>query len=258
MRAGQIILESGIILNAGTMGLLATVGCARPLVSPRLKIVHLTSGDEVIPPDQTPKPGQIRDCNSVLIRGLLQKFPCDIVQSHLPEDFVAAKNQIKKFKGEIENSAVILISGGASVGEKDFTRDLLAHLGFEIVFNRLNIRPGAPLIFGVNGRRIAFGLPGNPVSHFVCFHLFVAMALRALTGARPQHFLRGRLTSRLDDEPNPRETFVPARLNMAGLHPLKWMSSGDTTCLAETNALICVPAKSNIMQARTEVEFLPT
>jgi molybdopterin molybdotransferase len=258
MRAGQIVLQSGTIMNAGTAALLATVGCPQPLLSPRLRIMHFTTGDEVIPPDQTPKPGQIRDSNSVLIRGLLQKFPCDIVQSHLPEDFDQAKAQIKKLKARIENAEVILISGGASVGEKDFTRDLLAHLGFEIVFNRLSVRPGAPLIFGVNGRRIAFGLPGNPISHFVCFHLFVAAALRRLTGAGPQNFLRAALASELDDEPNPRETFMPARLDLAGLHPLKWMSSGDVTCLAETNALIRVPANIGPMEVGTEVEFLPT
>jgi molybdopterin molybdotransferase len=258
MRAGQTVLQSGTILNAGTLALLATAGCARPLVGPRLSVAHFTTGDEVIPPDQTPKPGEIRDSNSILVHTLLQKFPCDIVQSHLREDFKVAKSQAEKFKAQIENADILLISGGASVGEKDFTRDLLAHVGFEIVFNRLNIRPGAPLIFGANGRRIAFGLPGNPISHFVCFHLFVVAALRGLTGAEPQNLSRGALASRLDDEPNPRETFMPARLDLAGLHPLKWLSSGDVTCLVETNALIRVPANSGSMEAGSEVEFLPT
>ena len=250
MRAGQTVLHSGAVLNAGTLALLATVGCVQPLVSPRLRIVHFTTGDEVVPPDQTPKPGEIRDSNSILLRGLLQKFPCDIVQSHLREDFSSARSQVEKRKAEIENADALLISGGASVGEKDFTRDLLAHLGFEIIFDRLNIRPGAPLIFGVNGQRLAFGLPGNPVSHFVCFHLFVAAALRGLTGASPQNFSRGMLASRLDDKPNPRETFTPARYNSAGLHPLKWTSSGDVTCLVETNALIRVPANQRFNERR--------
>jgi molybdopterin molybdotransferase len=258
MRAGQAVLQSGAILNAGAAALLTTVGCTQPLVSPRLRIVHFTTGDEVIPPDQTPKPGEIRDSNSILIRGLLQRFPSDIVQSHLGEDFEMAKSQVEKLKTRIENADVLLISGGASVGEKDFTRDLLAHLGFKIVFNRLNIRPGAPLIFGVNGGRIAFGLPGNPVSHFVCFHLFVAAALRRLVGAEPQNFQHGALASRLDDKPNPRETFTPARSEPSGLRPLKWTSSGDVTCLVETNALIRVSANRDSMEAGTEVEFLST
>ncbi len=257
MRAGEAVLQEGTNLNAGAMALLATVGCAQPLVSPRLRVLHFTTGDEIVPPEQTPKPGQIRDSNSILIHGLLQKFPCELAQSHLRENFEMAKSQMSGFKTQLQNVDVLLISGGASVGDKDFTGELLAHLGFEIVFSRLNIRPGAPLIFGVNGPRIAFGLPGNPVSHFVCFHLFVAAALKRLSGAEPQIFLQDALASKLDEAPNSRESFLPARLDASGLHPLKWLSSGDLRCLMETNALIRIPANSSPMDAGTGVDFLP-
>ncbi len=209
LRAGEALLQAGAKLDAGALALLATAGKANPLVSPRLRVCHFTTGDEIIPPDQTPKPGQIRDSNSFLIRGLLQKFPCDLAQHHLPENFEQAKSEILESGDEsppsstrhvassqnadmsthstfqIADADVILISGGASVGEKDFTRPLLEWLGFEIVFTQVNVRPGRPLIFGTNGNRIAFGLPGNPLSHFVCFHLFVATALAKLVGEEP-------------------------------------------------------------------------
>lgn len=256
IKAGQEVMPPGRRLNAGALALLATVGCAQPLVSPRLHVAHFTTGDEIIPPEQKPAPGQIRDSNSILIRGLLEPFPCDLIQGHLCENFETAKAHINE-QAQIANADVLFISGGASVGEKDFTRELLLHLGFEIVFHRLNIRPGAPLIFGVNGRRIAFGLPGNPISHFVCFHLLAAAAVRRLTGAKPQPWLSNVLASRLDDEANPRETFLPARRGTRGLHPLKWLSSGDVTCLAEADALIRVPANRGAIQAGEEVEFLP-
>ena len=129
-------------MNAGALAILATVGNANPLVSPRLRICHFTTGDEIVPPDQTPKPGQIRDSNSILIRGLLQNFPCDVEQAHLPEDFERAKSQIGNRQSAIGNADVLLVSGGASVGEKDFTRPLLEWLGFEIVFSQINLRPG--------------------------------------------------------------------------------------------------------------------
>ncbi len=208
IHAGGTVLEAGTDLNAGAMALLAMVGCVKPLASPPLRITQFTIGEEIVPPELAPKPGQIRDSNSILIRSLLNKFPCEIIQGHLCENFEEAKSQIKKYKSQIESANVLLISGGASVGEKDFTRELLTQLGFEIAFSRLNVLPGAPLIFGVNGKRIAFGLPGNPVSHFVCFHLFVAPALRGLTGAKPQSFLPGTLASKLADAPNSRETFL--------------------------------------------------
>ncbi|HEX5398379.1 MAG TPA: molybdenum cofactor biosynthesis protein MoaE [Verrucomicrobiae bacterium] len=284
LRAGEALLEAGVKVNAGALALLATAGVTNPLVGPRLHVVHFTTGDEIIPPGQKPKPGQIRDSNSFLIRGLLQQFPCDLHQAHLPEDFEKAKIQIGNRQSAIGNSDLLLVSGGASVGEKDFTRPLLEWLGFEIVFSQVNVRPGRPLIFGLTGNRIAFGLPGNPLSHFVCFHLFVATALAKLIGEAPKTFQRGRLAAKLDDAPNPRETFWPARLNVgpasclspiqspaqaeqknrdrrdAGptLTPLKWSSSGDVTCLAEANALIRVPANQGPIQAGVEMEFLPT
>jgi molybdopterin molybdotransferase len=291
LHAGEPLLQAGAKLDAGALALLATAGNANPLVSPRLRVVHFTTGDEIIPPGQNPKPGQIRDSNSFLIRGLLQRFPCELTQKHLPENFEAAKQLIKNFSLQPSAFSLLLVSGGASVGEKDFTRPLLEWLGFEIVFSQVNVRPGRPLIFGVAGgarteavsqdpaSRIAFGLPGNPLSHFVCFHLFVATALAKLVGEGPKQFFRGRLAAKVDDAPNPRETLWPAKWHMrparefqspkatgrklAGkmpaplLTPLKWVSSGDVTCLAETNALIRVPAKHGSIEAGEEVDFLP-
>ena len=264
LRVGEPLLKAGAKLDAGALALLATAGNTNPLVSPHLRIVHFTTGDEIIPPDQTPKPGQIRDSNSFLIRGLLQAFSCEVTHKHLPENFEAAKRLVATFNLQPSTFNLLLVSGGASVGEKDFTRPLLEWLGFEIVFSQVNVRPGRPLIFGVAGgasvlaSRIAFGLPGNPLSHFVCFHLFVAAALAKLVGKEQMKFQRGQLAAKLDDAPNPRETLWPARWKPAGLRPLKWASSGDVTCLAETNALIRVPANRGPIEPGTEVEFLLT
>lgn len=262
VRAGDALVKAGEYLTAGKLSLLASVGCVQPMVNPRLRVVHFTTGDEIVPPDQTPSHGQIRDSNSTLIRGLLQRFPCELFQSHLREDFETAKTQIKNLKSKIENASLVLISGGASVGDKDFTRPLLEWLGFEIIFSQIAIRPGKPTIFGTNDNRIAFGLPGNPLAHFVCFHLFVAAALARLAGAQPKSFSRGKLATPLEDASNPRETLWPARLelinNQARLRPLKWLSSGDVTSLTEANALIRIPPNSADLDAGAEVEFMPT
>jgi molybdopterin molybdotransferase len=262
LRAGEPLRRAGARLDAGALALLATAGSVNPLVSPRLRVLHFTTGDEIVPPDQTPKPGQIRDSNSFLIRGLLQNCPCDVTQKHLPENFEEAKRTIETFNFQPSACDLLLISGGASVGEKDFTRALLEALGFDIVFSQVNVRPGRPLIFGVNGSRVAFGLPGNPLAHFVCFHFAVAMALAGLTGGGMPNFLRGRLAEKLDDKPAPRETLWPAQFEWNGtaprLRPLAWASSGDITCLTAANALVCVPANIGPIEAHAEVDFLPT
>jgi len=148
------------------------------------------------------------------------------------------------------------------VGEKDFTRSLLEQLGFEIVFSQVNLRPGRPLIFGMNGSRVAFGLPGNPLSHFVCFHFAVATALAGLTGGSAPVFLRGQMAVKLEDRPCPRETLWPARLEwdpggMSRLHPLAWANSGNVARLPAANALVRVPANQGLMEQFTGVDFLP-
>ena len=261
IKAGAPLVQAGARLDAGHLALLASAGCVRPMVSPRLRVAHFTTGDEVIPPDQIPKPGQIRDSNSILINGLLQGFRCGLMQDHLHEDFEMAKAQIKTRKEEVDRADVLLISGGASVGDKDFTRPLLESLGFEIIFSKVAIRPGRPTIFGVNGHRIAFGLPGNPLAHFVCFHLFVVPALAALSGGETKTFLRGRLTTALEDAANPRETLWPARFDLNGgearLQPLDWSSSGDVTSLTQANALLRIPPNCGTIEPGAEIDFLP-
>jgi molybdopterin molybdotransferase len=231
-------------------------------VNARLRVLHFTTGDEIVSPEQTPQPGQVRDSNSILIRGLLQKFNCDLVQKHLPENFEQARQAILAFNLQPLTFNLLLVSGGASVGDQDFTKPLLESLGFEIVFSQVNLRPGKPLIFGVDGARVAFGLPGNPLSHFVCFHFAVATALARLSGGVAPTFLRGKLATKLDDAACPRETLWPAQLEWNDgspkLHPLAWASSGDVTCLATANALIRVPAKVDSLVAGAELEFLPT
>ncbi len=257
VKAGQPLVSAGARLGAGKLALLASAGCAQPLVSPRLRVLHFTTGDEIVSPEQTPKPGQIRDSNSILIHGLLQRFSCEVTQQHLPEDFERAKAAISTFNFPLSTFDLVLVSGGASVGDKDFTRPLLEWLGFEIIFSQVNVRPGKPLIFGVDGKRVAFGLPGNPLSHFVCFHFAAAAALARLTGEDAPKFLRGRLAANLDDATCPRETLWPARLDAAGLLPLPWASSGDVTYFASANALIRVPANCTSLASGAEVDFLP-
>jgi molybdopterin molybdotransferase len=109
---------------------------------------------------------------------------------------------------------------------------------------------------------VAFGLPGNPLSHFVCFHFAVATALARLTGGEPPKFMRGQLAEKLDDKPCPRETLWPAKWEIgpdatARLRPLAWANSGNVACLALANALVRVPANRGSVETGAEVDFLP-
>jgi molybdopterin molybdotransferase len=178
----------------------------------------------------------------------------------LPEDASAVRAALGK---AIEHLDLLLISGGASVGEHDFTRRLLEHFGFEILASKTSLRPGKPLIVARRGNQIAFGLPGNPLSHFVCLNLFVRVALDKFSGVGPANiFQRGTLATTLASDRNARETFWPARHECRDgriqLTPLHWRSSGDLTSLAMANALVCVAPGAADLEAGAEVEFVPT
>jgi molybdopterin molybdotransferase len=223
-------------------------------------VLHLATGNEIVAPEQTPQRGQIRDSNSILIRSFLAYWKIAPEQMRVPEDESAARSAIGNRQAAID---LLLISGGASVGEHDFTRRLLEHFGFEILVGKTTMRPGKPLIVARRGNAIAFGLPGNPMAHFVCLNLFVRVALEKFTGgAAATFFQHGALATRLESDRNARETFWPARYEShdgkSKLTPLRWSSSGDLTSLALANALIRVAPGAADLEAGTEVEFVPT
>ena len=261
--AGQVLVEPGTTLQPGTLALLATIGQAMPLVTRIPRVLHLATGNEIVAPEQTPQRGQIRDSNSILVRAFLKHWHVEPEQQRLPEDEAVAKAESGKRKAKIENLDLLLISGGASVGEHDFTHRLLEHFGFEILASKTNLRPGKPLIVARRGNAIAFGLPGNPLAHFVCLNLFVRVALDGFSGRGPSNiFQRGTLATPLESDRNARETFWPARHELrAGriqLTPLCWSSSGDLTSLAMANALVRVMPGAADLDAGAEVEFVPT
>ena len=157
---------------------------------------------------------------------------------------------------------MVIISGGASVGEHDFTRHLLEQFGFTIHVSKTTARPGKPLIVAQHGNTVAFGLPGNPLAHFVCLNLYVRAALEALAGRVAESvFHTGVLLTELPADGNARETFWPAHWRLhdgvATITPLRWSSSGDLTSLASANALIRVTAGAERLERSRWVEFFP-
>lgn len=258
---GRILVTAPVRLSAGSLALLASVGAVRPVVTRQPRVLHLATGNEIVPPDRTPAAGQIRDSNSVLVRAFLATHGIAPVQHRASESYDEARALLRDPSAGAAD--LLLVSGGASVGEHDFTGRLLAELGYEILVRECAARPGRPLIVARRGNAIAFGLPGNPLAHFVCLHLFVQAALGLLAGLPPgAPFRQGVLASDLENGCNSPETFWPARWQWksgaAALEPLRWISSGDLGSLASANALIRVPQDAGRLARGAFVEFLPT
>lgn len=245
-RAGSVLVPAGATLGPVELSLLAQLGVTRPLVSPKPRVFHVRTGDEIVSPDIEPGPGQIRDSNSSLIAGLVAEAGGILAGHAVAEDRLEA---LVEACSQAEDCDVLLVSGGASVGDFDFGKQALAELGYSQRFTSLNLRPGKPLVFATRGRQSAFVIPGNPLSHFVCWHVVIRAALDLLvTGMAALPLVEMRLGGETKVKGNPRETWWPARVEIrrgeAIAVPAKWQSSGDMTALAGIDLLLRIPSAS--------------
>jgi molybdopterin molybdotransferase len=238
---GDLLLKAGTRLSAGELALLASLGVVSPKISPPVRVAHFTTGNELVSPSEIPKPGQIRDSNSSLVASFVREFGGEISrQDTVPDNFDLLREEVER---DQDNFGLLLVSGGASVGDYDFGKKLLTALGFQIHFTQLNLRPGKPLVFATRGNQAAFILPGNPVSHFVTLHVAVRLALEKLSGANESWpLVKIKLAEHFEFRPDGRETFWPARTEIRdgelAVRALRWQSSGDVTGLTGANALM--------------------
>ena len=261
-RQGEVLLAAKSFLGPVELALLASVGAVQPLVGPAPRVAHATTGDEIVSPAVTPGPGQIRNSNQVLIRALLEGLmpATNIQQEHWGDDPVGAAARLAA--EPFASADVVLISGGASVGDHDYAARILERAGYELPIRKINSRPGRPLIVGFRGKQIAFGLPGNPVSHFVCYHLFVHHALRLLRGLKRTNSQPLALLEPLRDCADRRPTYWPAKLELdaatrlPAVRPLQWNNSGHLAGLVGAQALFCVPANTKELPAGSRVDTL--
>ena len=258
-RAGQVLLRPGLSMRGVEIGVLAMLGVECLQVSRRLRVAHLVSGDELAPADQSPLPGQIRDANGPMLSDLLRNPAVEYGGAErCPDDYAAAQEKARRL---VDGGCdLLLISGGASVGDHDHAAQVLESLGFTVHFRQINLRPGKPLIFASRAGQAAFAIPGNPVSHLVCFELVIRRAVAAMIGQtfRPQWNV-GHLSTDFPYQAHPRETFWPARWRMADgqiwLDPLPWQSSGHLCALVDADALIRLPSGTADYPAGASVNF---
>lgn len=176
---GDVVLKCGRRLQPADLGLLASLGIATVNVYRRIRVALFTTGDELREVDEPLDAGQIHDSNRYVLRALLTQAGVTCVDMGIVRD---RREQVRAALARAADIAdVVISSGGASAGETDYIREILAELG-EVNFWRIAMKPGKPLVFGRIGRAHFFGLPGNPVSAMVTFYQFALPALRKLMG----------------------------------------------------------------------------
>ncbi len=181
---GSAILEPGMRLRPQDLGLAASVGIGELAVTRRLKVATFFTGDELVNPGNKLAPGQIYNSNQFAINSLLQKLGCEVINLGIVEDTLEATRST--LKNAARQADLVITSGGVSVGDEDHVRLALEELG-ELCMWRISIKPGKPLAFGHIGETPFLGLPGNPVSAFVTFLLFVRPFVLTQLGVKDVH-----------------------------------------------------------------------
>jgi molybdopterin molybdotransferase len=259
LRAGDVVVAAGVRLGPAHVGALAAAGVTSVRCARRPRAVVVVTGTELRPPGEPLEPGQIYDANGFILDAQLRS--AGAVVERLP----AVVDDEAATRAAIEHGLTadaLVTTGGVSVGVYDLVRAAEADLGVEEIFWRVAMQPGKPVAFGVRGRTLVFGLPGNPVSSLVGFELFVRPALLAQQGlAEPRPAFRpGRLGAparRLAA----RDALLRARIRVEGdtllLEPLTGQQSHMIAHAATADSLVLVPQGDGDLPAGSPVSYLP-
>src|SRR5665213_292630 len=278
--AGRVVLKAGTMLGPRQIAVAAAIGADEVLCFARPRVAVLGTGDEIVPVYQTPGPWQIRDSNTPMLAALLRNLGCEVADVGTvrddPEETRAALRHGLSFDA-------LFVTGGMSMGEYDYVPRLLAELGVELKITKLRIKPGKPFVFGSlsptssNEQQSSraprttptyvFGLPGNPVSAFVCtVRLASRLAARMGGGLPIERWVTGRLTEGLPAN-GPREFYQPAiravapghhsgQSEFASITPLAWTGSADLFTLASANVLLVRAEDDSLAPKGTLVRVL--
>lgn len=236
-KAGQVVMQAGLALSAPRLALAAALGHGSVPVRRRYRVALLSTGDEVVAPGQPLGAGQVYDSNSVGLTAMLRKSGCQVIPlGHAPDSPEALQAALDAAGG----ADLLLTSGGVSMGKYDFMRDLLIGHG-QVKFWKVRMRPGGPALLGLWNGLPVFGLPGNPVSSLVVFHVIVRPAL----SGQPVTGLTARAATPFKGLPD-KTAFWRGILRDGQVHDYPKQGSGILRSLSDANALVIVPEGQNV------------
>lgn len=211
-REGDVLLRHGLLLNDRALALAAGMNHPRLHVHRRPKVAILATGDELVPPGTTPAPGQIVYSNVFALGALARSEGADVIELGVARDTIEATTANIRRARDL-GADILVTTGGASVGDHDLVQGALQAEGFEMAFWKIALRPGKPMMNGRLGPMRVLGLPGNPVSSYVCAFLFLVPLIRSLSGRTTiDHPMKHALLGRELPANDKRQDYLRARL----------------------------------------------
>ena len=258
IKKGDLIFQKGRKIKSSDIALITASGYSKVKVSKKPEISVLNTGTEIIEPGNDLKFGQIYNTNGIMLRAMCENYGLETKYLGIAED---DEKKLSEKISEGMKSDILLISGGVSMGEFDLVPKILEKLGVEKIFHKIRIKPGKPVFFGKKGNCLIFGLPGNPLSNFVGFELFVKTALRKMTGESLTLpiFLKGFIQRSFSHKGN-RKNFYPAEIKYENgtvkIYPVVSNGSADIFSLSKSNGFLIGDINTRNYEPGDEIEYI--
>lgn len=254
IKVGDLVLNKGCRLRPQEIAVAASMGLTRIKVFRRPQVGIMATGSEIIQPGQSLKKGQIYDSNTFSLSAQVKQVGA-VVKSR--QTAVDNPQEIRHWlKKLLDICDVVLVSGGVSVGDYDYVPSILRELGVNLRFEKIAIKPGKPTVFGTRGKTFVFGVPGNPVSTFVIFDLFIKPLLLRMMGHEFQPvIIRSILTQEIRRQRTERSSYYPVVYKERQVYPLPYHGSAHIHALTKANGLICLPRGQKKIAAGSTVHF---
>lgn len=256
IKEGDSVLASGTLIGPQHIAIMAAVGYIHPRVATKLKVAVISTGDEIVEPDQKPGISQIRNSNGY-------QLAAQIAQAGAIPDYLGIATDSEADTYRLINEAlvkadVVLLTGGVSMGDFDFVPKILELAGVEILFRTVAIQPGKPTIFGLKGNKRIFGLPGNPVSCFTIFEILVKPMLWKVMGVKqPVRSLRLPLGMDYQRKRTDRMQWLPVQIRDGKVYPLEYHGSAHIFALATAHAIAAIPLGITKMNTGDLIDVRP-
>ncbi len=241
LRIGDVVLQAGVLLRAQQIGMIASLGRATVQVFRKPRVGVLTTGSEVVEPGKELGQGQIYNSNTYSLSAQLLQSGMRVEYTGIvPDD----RDEIKKrIAALFDKCEMVIISGGVSMGDYDYVPTILEELGVKLYFEKLAIKPGKPTVFGMKEKKYFFGLPGNPVSTFVVFEIFVKPFLYRMMGHdyKPP-IIKGVMKQDFKRKQGERTLFIPVGYRNGFVEMLEYHGSAHIYAFAQAAGLLRIPA----------------
>lgn len=257
IKTGDLAIARGTVIGSQHIAIMASVGCAKPVVAVRPKVAVLTTGDELVEPEVKPVIGQIRNSNGhQLIAQVTRTGAVPLYYGIISDAREITRKSLEK---AMNDNDIVILTGGVSMGDFDYVPEVMKELGIEIRFKSIAVQPGKPTTFGTKGDKLIFGLPGNPVSSYLQFELLVKPAILKMMGVTsPANTLCLPMGKDYNRKKTERLGLVPVAITGYNkVEPVDFHGSAHIFALAKANGFIMIPIGTAQLKEGEYVDVRP-